>query len=122
MWTPADRIRLRHQEITDILSLYGARTVRIWGALNDLELEPDIDVLISFDEKDIAPILVCFRRKYLSSVKGENRWLNMDQDGFLLCHILSELLGFLVNACEEGAVKRFHPVTHSKTWATHKWE
>lgn len=120
MMTPADRLVTRHKEIEDIFALYGAQAVRIWGVPEtDRGVQPDVDVFLSFDETDLAPILICFRKNF---VKGENRWIKLDQGGFFLSNVLTSLLGFLVNVCDERAVKNFHPVTYSKTLATHHWE
>ena len=123
MMTPAERLVKRQQEIEDIFALYGAQAVRIWGVPEtDHGVQPDVDVLLSFDEADLAPILVCFRKNFVSGRQQENRWMKLDQDGFFLSNMMTLLLGFLVNVCDERAVKNFHPVTYSKTLATHYWE
>ncbi|HEY9774923.1 MAG TPA: hypothetical protein V6C81_14260 [Planktothrix sp.] len=122
MITPAERLVKWHQEIEDILSLYGAKAVRIWGVPYTNSGVPDVDILRSRDEEKLAPIIVCYRKNFIASINlEENRWAKLDQDGFFLSEVLTLLLGFLVNICEERAVKKFRPVTYSKTVETHHW-
>jgi hypothetical protein len=122
MMTPAERLVKRQKEIEDIFALYGAQAVRIWGVPEtDRGVQPDVDVLLSFDEADLAPILICFRKHFFAD-REKTRWMKLDQDGFFLSNVMTLLLGFLVNVCDERAVKNFHPVTYSKTLATHHWE
>lgn len=107
--------------IKQVLSKYGASNVHIWGLEESAsESEPDVYVLISFDKEDKrkCPVIVCFQSKFLERLQGRVPW---DKSGYNLIESMKALLGRGVTTCGEEGLKKYHPLTYSKTLAVDKW-
>lgn len=109
------RLKDKRSELNVILAEYNIHKIRIWGLPEtDCVGEPDVDILVGFDDFDKArPVLICFRNQFIRKIRKHN---SHDLDyGILLCERVSAILGYDTEGCQELGLKNFYPLTYEHT-------